>query len=353
VSRPTPSGAPGTDPGDRRVIVVDDEQSIREAIGRFLRARGFDVVVADSGSSALEQLRASKFAAMLCDVRMPGMTGLELLPSALRLEPDLAVLMLTGLNDASTATDALAQGAMDYLLKPIELDRLELAIAQALQRRSDRIDARDVAQLVREEVGLRTAELERERLALRGVAVATLESVVTHFEARDERRAGHSQRVAALACDVARIMHLDDETVGHIHVAARLHDVGKIALPEALLRPAAELSASERGRLEQHVTIGVQMLTPIKHLAPAIPFVRDHHERWDGTGYPSRRRGDQISLGGRILAAADSLVGATSALPYSPAVDVRAALERLEPDSGAHFDPDVFRALSEAVRSAR
>ncbi|HKS06279.1 MAG TPA: HD domain-containing phosphohydrolase [Gemmatimonadaceae bacterium] len=351
MNRATPSGVPGADPVDRRVIVVDDEQSIREAIGRFLRARGFDVVIVDSGAAALEQLRASKFAAMLCDVRMPGMTGLEMLPGALKLEPDLAVLMLTGLNDASTATEALAQGAMDYLLKPIELDRLELAIAQALQRRSDRIDARDVAQLVREEVDLRTAELEREKLALRGLTVSVLESVVTHFEARDARRAGHSQRVAALARDVARAMRLDDENTGHIHLAARLHDVGMIALPDALLRPGGELSASERTELEKHVAIGVQILTPIRHAAAAIPFVRDHHERWDGKGYPAQLRGDQISLGGRIIAAADAFVGATSA-PYSTAADTGAVLKRLEADSGAHFDPEVFRALAQVVRSA-
>src|SRR5687767_11674943 len=103
---------PGTDPVDRRVLIVDDEETIRDALGRFLRARGFEVVVADSAAVALEQLRAARFGAMLCDVRMPGTTGMELLPEAHRLDPDLAVLMLTGLNDAATATEALAHGAV-------------------------------------------------------------------------------------------------------------------------------------------------------------------------------------------------------------------------------------------------
>ena len=351
MNRPTPSSVPDADAGNRRVIVVDDETSIREAIGRFLRARGFEVVIADSGQAALEHLRSARFAAMLCDVRMPAMTGLELLPHALKLEPDLAVLMLTGLNDAATATEALAQGAMDYLLKPIELDRLELAIAQALQRRSDRIDARDVAQLVHEEVALRTAELEREKLALRGLTVAVLENVVTLFEAKHQHRVGHSQRVASLARGVARAMRLDAETIGNVHLAARLHDVGKIALPDSLLLSTRELSPAEQAEMQKHVDLGVQILTPIKHLAPAIPFVRDHHERWDGTGYPARLRGAQISVGGRILAAADALVARTSGRPYSPAVDVEAALRQLEPDAGTHFEPDVFRALERVARS--
>lgn len=351
MNRPTPSGVPGVDPTDRRILVVDDEASIRDAIGKFLRARGFDVIATDSAAVALEHLRATRFGAMLCDVRMPGMTGLELLPEARRLDPDLAVLMLTGLNDATTATEAIAGGATDYLLKPIELDHLEDAVSGALRRRRDRIEQRDVAGLVREEVSLRTAELEREKLALRGLSVSVLETVVTLFEARDAHRAGHSLRVGALGRDIARALRLDSETIGHVHVAGRLHDIGKIALPDSLLARAGALTPGDDAELRTHVAIGVQLLTPLKHLSPALPYVRDHHERWDGSGYPAGLQGAAISIGGRILAAADAFVVSTAGSAYSPPMPAADALARLAQVAGVQLDPEVVGALQQVARA--
>jgi response regulator RpfG family c-di-GMP phosphodiesterase len=345
----TRGGAP-SDVSDHRILVVDDEQSIRDAIGRFLRARGFEVHVADTAAAALERLQTSRFAALLCDVRMPGASGMELLPQVRRIDPDLAVLMLTGLNDAATATEALSHGAMDYLLKPIELDRLEIAIGTALRKRREHIEQRDVAQLVREEVSLRTAELEREKLALRGLTVSVLEGIVTLMEAKDPYRAGHSQRVAALAGAVAQTLRLDNDAIGHVTLAARLHDIGKVALPEAILLKPAPLTPTEYEAVRQHVGVGVQILAPIKHFAPALPFVRDHHERWDGSGYPSRLRGEDISVGGRILAAADAFVAVTAGRPYFTALPPTDALPYLAHYVGTYFDPAVFRVLQQVVR---
>jgi HD-GYP domain-containing protein (c-di-GMP phosphodiesterase class II) len=226
-------------------------------------------------------------------------------------------------------------------------------LTQALRRRGDRIEQRDVDRLVREEVALRTEELEREKLVLRGITLTVLDTIVTLFEAKDEFCAGHSQRVAALAGDIAAELGLDPDTVGHVQVAGRLHDIGNVAVSEPLMLKPAPLTPQEFEGVRDHVRIGVQILTPIKHLAPALPYVRDHHEHWDGTGYPSGLAGEAISIGGRILAVADAFVAVTSGRAYFHALTPVDAVRHLAPRAGTHFDPGVIRALERVVaRSA-
>ena len=155
-----------TDPAARRVLVVDDEESIRLALGKFLRSRGYDVTTVNDGAAAIESLRQARFDAMLCDVRMPGMTGIAVVARALEIHPDLAILMITAVSDAPTATEALANGAMDYLMKPVELVDLARAVERALHKRDLESQMRNVERVVRDEVELRTAELRRDVLRL-------------------------------------------------------------------------------------------------------------------------------------------------------------------------------------------
>src|SRR5687768_7391551 len=185
-----------TEPAVRRVLVVDDEDMIRSALGKFLRSRGFEVTTCDSGSAALDALRGERYVAMLADVRMPGMTGLALVPAALAVDPELAVMMLTAVNDAPTATEALAHGAMDYLMKPIELTDLAAAVERVLHKRDLAIEQRKVERLIREEVAAQTEELNRERLMLNNVLVDVVRALVTAQEAKDAFLRGHSDRVA-------------------------------------------------------------------------------------------------------------------------------------------------------------
>src|SRR6185369_9720108 len=172
---------------------------------------------------------------MLCDIRMPLMSGLDVLPHALRLDGDLAVVMLTGVNDAGTATDALSQGAMDYLVKPVELAELERAVERAAHRRGLEIERRNVEWVIREEVALRTEELEKEKRSLRSLTVSIAQTLINAMEAKDVYLRGHSQRVAELAASVAESLDLDVDTVENVRLAGRLHDVGKIGVREDIL----------------------------------------------------------------------------------------------------------------------
>jgi response regulator RpfG family c-di-GMP phosphodiesterase len=223
------------DGGPWRVLIVDDEETIRLALSKFLRTRGYAVQTAESGAVALDLLQRGKYVLMLCDVRMPGLSGVELVPRALSIDPELAIVMLTAVNDAPTAAEVLSAGAMDYLMKPIELTDLQQALERVLHRRGLSIEQRNVERLIREEVALRTAELEREKLALRALNIDIVEALINALEAKDIYLRGHSQRVAHLAAAIAQDLGLDEDTVEEIRLAGRLHDVGKIGIREAVL----------------------------------------------------------------------------------------------------------------------
>jgi putative two-component system response regulator len=341
--------ARGADAMVQRVLVVDDEESIRRAIGKFLRARGFEVVTAESGMEALDQLEQQSFVLMLCDVRMPGLTGVEIVPRALQLDGELAVMMLTAVNDAPTATEALSHGAMDYLMKPVELADLEQAIERALHKRALLIEQRRVERMIREEVAQRTEELEREKDALRNLTVRIAETLINAMEVKDVYLRGHSQRVAELAASMAEELGLPPDTVEHVRIAGRLHDVGKIGTREAVLNKPGKLTPEEFAHVKEHVRIGMEILAPLSHLGEALVFVHDHHEHWDGGGYPRGLEATEISIGGRILAAADAFDALTSKRAYREPMEPNETIAFLKEHVGRLLDPDVFGALRTVV----
>jgi cyclic di-GMP phosphodiesterase len=337
----------------KRLLVVDDEESIRTVLGRFLRARGYEVVTADSAAAALDMLGSQRFLLALCDIRMPGMSGLELLPQARSVDPDLAVVMLTAVNDAPTATEALTHGALDYLMKPIELTDLESAVQRALHKRDLLIQQRAVERKIREEVVLRTAELEQEKAALRNLTVSVAETLINAMEAKDIYLLGHSQRVAELASSIATQLELSEDTVEQIRIAGRLHDVGKIGIRESVLNKPGSLTAEEFEHIKDHVRIGMEILAPLTHLGLALQYVQDHHEHWDGTGYPRGLAGTDISIGGRILAAADAFDALTSRRAYREPMSPEDTVAFLSKHVGRLLDPDVFAAMRTVVSRKR
>ncbi len=336
-------------PTKPRVLVVDDEETIRVALARFLRTRGFEAVTEDSGAAALARLTQEHFDIMLCDVRMPAMSGLEVLPHAFRLDGDLAVLMLTAVNEAATATEALAHGAMDYLVKPIELAELERAVDRAAHRRKLEIERRNVERVIREEVASRTEELERERQNLNALTIGVADTLINAMEAKDVFLRGHSQRVAELAASVAEALGLDADLVENARLAGRLHDVGKIGIREDVLNKPGPLSTEEFAHVQDHVRIGMEILAPLKHMPIALEYVHDHHEHFDGSGYPRGLQGEEITIGGRILAACDAFDALTTQRAFRDAIDPRATIAHLEGHVGSLLDPEVFAALKRVV----
>jgi putative two-component system response regulator len=339
--------------GLSRVLVVDDEDAIRCTLARFLGKRGYEVEVCESGPAALRLLGQEPFVVMICDIRMPGMSGLEVVPRALELDRDLAVLMLSGVNDARAATSALSSGALDYLVKPIVFPDLEAAIARAVHRRQLEIGRRNVERHIREEVELRTMELEKEKAALRTLTVGTAETLINAMEAKDVYLRGHSQRVAERAASVAEELGLDADVVEDVRLAGRLHDIGKIGIREDILNKPGPLTAEEYAHIQEHVRIGMEILEPLRHIADPLEFIHDHHEHFDGTGYPRGKSGIAISLGGRILTACDAFDAMTSRRAYREAFEANHAIDHLRGHVGRLLDPAVFAALERVVIQRR
>ncbi len=337
------------EPTARHVLVVDDEESIRTAVARFLRGRGFDVTTAESGAAALEALPTERFVAVLCDIRMPGMSGLELVPSIVQRDPDVAIIMLTAVNDAPTATEALGLGAMDYLMKPVELGDLAAAVERALHKRALAIEQRKVERLIREEVAAQTEELRVERAMLHSMVVDVVRALVSAQEAKNAFLAGHSDRVADLAATIASSLGLSDDDVEAVRIAGRVMDVGKIGTREEVLNKPGALTAEEFEHVKDHVAQGLEILSQIKPLARVLPFVEHHHEHWDGSGYPKGLQGEEISMGGRILNAADTYDALTSPRAWRNSMSPPEAIAFLEERSGILLDPTVFAALRAVV----
>ena len=332
-----------------RILIVDDEETIRLALRKFLRSRGYEVEIAGSGDQALEILGKQSFSLMLCDVRMPGMTGVQVVPHARQRDRDLAIIMLTAVNDAATATEVLSAGASDYLMKPVELADLQQAVDRALLKRTESMEKHRLDLLIRQEVALRTVELEQEKESLRLMSVSIAETLINAMEAKDLYLRGHSQRVAELAGQLAEEMRLDEAMCEDLRVAGRLHDVGKIGIREDILNKPDRLTPEEYDHVKRHVQIGLDILAPLFHIAKPLKYIEHHHEHWNGAGYPMGLTGETIPLGARILCVADTFDALTSKRAYRAPLEPLDALERLSVDVGKQFDPCVYDALVRVV----
>jgi putative nucleotidyltransferase with HDIG domain len=332
------------------VLVVDDEATFRDALARYLEHRGFAVRTASSGEEALERLREASAAVMLLDIRMPGMSGIDVVPEALDIDSDVAIVMLSAMTDATSAAHCMQRGALDYLTKPIDLRDLGLAVDRALRMRHTTIESRRISNWLREELAARTVELERERRKLEQVSLATLEALVNALEAKDPYLSGHSTRVAAIAATMAHELGLSDDDIERVRTAARLHDLGRVGVREEVVNKVGRLTPEEYDHVKSHVVIGSDILRPLTHLGNIADFVRGHHEHWDGSGYPDRLAGEKIPLGARIICAAEIWDALTTSRPYQERMSPEDASERMHQLVGTVIDPQVMEALSKAVR---
>lgn len=331
------------------LLVVDDEESIRTSLSRALTSQGYDVITAATGEEAIRAVRRHKLSCILLDVRLPDANGAELVGQLLELEPSAAVLMLTAVNDAASATLCMQRGAFDYLTKPVVLADLTGAIERALRRRETQMENAKINHWLKEEVALRTAELRIERANLERISVATLEALVNALEAKDPYLRGHSARVADLSAMVAAELGLADEQVEAVRTGGRLHDIGKIGIREEILNKHGPLTDEEFEHVKEHPVTGSDILAPLTHLGQVIEFVRSHHERWDGRGYPDGLAGTAIPMGARIIGAVEIYDALTTSRPYQEKMTPELAVERLRDLAGTVIDPEVHRALQQVV----
>src|SRR3954464_3735889 len=330
----------------QRVLVVDDEESIREIVASMLSAAGYVTRQASSGMEALNILNAGEeFDLMLSDLMMRDLDGIGLLEQTKTGYPDLPVIMVTAVHDISVALAAIRNGAYDYLLKPFEREQLLAAVSRALEMRRLKTENKAYQANLESLVAARTEQLRQAMTDLERSYDITLEALGDALDLKDAETEGHSKRVTAFTIAMARAMGVAGEKIRIIARGAFLHDIGKMAIPDAILRKPGALSEEEKLIMQEHCYRGYHMLRKIPFLAEAADIVYSHQEKYDGTGYPRGLKGEQIPLGARIFAVADTLDAITSDRPYRAAQPTKAALAEIGKFSGTQFDPTVVRTF--------
>jgi response regulator RpfG family c-di-GMP phosphodiesterase len=336
----------------RRVLIVDDDQAVRELLAEGLTSFGYPTLVANSAREAFDTIQQEPVRLVLSDIDMPGGNGIELLKRIKAYDADLDVIMVTGAIDADTAVRAIRQGASDYVTKPFNLDEVQIVVERTLEKRHLILQNRAYQERLEEIVALRTRELldkkrEVERLyeELQISYESSLHALVTALDLRDNETHGHSYRVVEYAVVVAETLGVTEPELTWIRRGAILHDVGKIGIPDAILRKPDKLNAEEWLEMKRHPEMGFRMLEHIRFLQPALDVVLSHQERWDGTGYPRQLRDEQIPLGARIFAVVDTFDAMTSDRPYRAALSIQTARAEIERCAGTQFDPQVAEAF--------
>ena len=352
-----------------RILVVDDEEAIREVVTSMLGSAGYKCQQASSGKEALAILDSGgQFELILSDLMMAELDGIGLLERTKEKYPDMPVVMVTAVHDISVALKAIRDGAYDYLLKPFEREQLLAAARRALENRRLKLENRAyqtrLVGLVEErtrELNLANRHLEqvnqtlertnedlkRLNLDLEKSYDITLEALGDALDLKDAETEGHSRRVTAFTIAIARQMGIASESheMRTIARGAFLHDIGKMAIPDKILRKPAKLEPQEIQTMQEHCFHGYQILKKIPFLQEPAEIVYAHQEKYDGTGYPRGLKGNEIPLGARIFAVADTLDAMINDRPYRAAQTIDAARKEIEAWSGRQFDPEVVKVF--------
>jgi putative two-component system response regulator len=329
-----------------RILIVDDEAAVRQLLSRRVAREGYRCEEASTGDEALIKIKSNPVQLVILDIKMPGRSGIELLPEIKAAHPDIAVIMATAITDTSTAIQCMKQGAYDYITKPFNLDGVVLSIERALEKRKLELENRDYQQHLEQKVGEQAQKI-------RASFLNAITALVYALEAKDKYTSGHSQRVAEISVAIAAELGLSQQDIEKIRLAGLIHDIGKIGVRESILNKSGRVNASEYQHILSHCDIGEHILTPIVEDEQILKAVRHHHERYDGTGYPDGLSGEQIPLGARILAVADTYDAIISGRPYREAESIQTACNEIQRHKGTQFDPEVVDAFLRIRKSAK
>ncbi|MDY6892700.1 MAG: response regulator [Chloroflexota bacterium] len=367
-----------------KILVVDDEESIRAGVSQKLLSTGYDCMTAANGKLALEAIFKNNFDLILLDIKMPGLSGMEVLRHVTERYTDIAVIMLSALVDTETAVESMRLGAYDYITKPVSLNTLVLRVEKALERRRLIVENREYHLRLEQKVGLQVEQIQRyyrealEELAHEETALRKLEatkqdkmttlsldatndvdaeeiywqmarSLAQLAEAHEPYIFGHAERVSILARKIAAHMGCPLDHIRDIQLAAILHDIGKISIPDHILFKPGRLTPTERYELEKHPAVAANVLRHIEYFTHILPLIEYHHEWYNGEGYPIRLKGEDIPLGARILAVASDYDAMTCPRPYRPSHSSAEAIQIFNEYSGIQWDPQVVDTLLQVL----
>ena len=332
-----------------RILIVDDENEIRQLLLELLGEQ-FDCEGASTAEEALDRLRKSQFELVISDITMPGMSGLDMIPHVKSVSPDTVVVMISGMQTVESAIGALRLGAFDYLMKPFDLRQVEAVVKRALEHHELIVAKQRYENHLEELVEQRTAELDRALDSLENAYRSTLKALTAALETRDSETHGHSERVVSYSLRLGREYGLSRDELKALEFGSLLHDIGKIGVPDSILRKPAKLTEEEWVRMREHPMHGQQILRGIEFLKGAARVVAQHHEKWDGSGYPLGLREEDIDVCARIFSVADAFDAITSDRVYRQGKSYEAAAKELDDWAGKQFDLQVVKAFHRVPR---
>ena len=328
-------------PNESIILVVDDDESVRLMLKSGLTLSGFNCFAAESPGEALKILQAYPVDVVVTDIKMPEMSGIEL-GRIVKTQYEADVIVMTGYVGDFNYEDIVQQGASDFIQKPLRIAEFIARLKRVLSERNSKQERlKALADL--------KLNLDKFQRAMEGI----VQAISVAVEMRDPYTAGHQQRVADLACTVAKEMSLSDDDVYGLRMAAVIHDLGKITVPAGILAKPGRLSDLEYELIKNHVRAGYDILKQIEFPWPLAEIILQHHERLDGSGYPQGLKEKDILLQARILAVADVFETIASHRPYRPSLGLQRALDELQDNSGALYDSTVVSTLIRLVSENR
>jgi len=320
-----------------RILIVDDEATIRKLLRQKLSREGYQCEEAGSAEQALEKLTSNLTELVILDIRMPGKSGIELLPEIRVSYPDTAVVMATAVAEIDIAIQCMKQGAYDYISKPFILDEVMLCVDRTLEKRRLELNIREYQQHLEQKVEEQTQEIRR-------VFLGAIEALVFALETKDKYTAGHSRRVTEIAVAIGRELGLSPDDIEDLRWAGLLHDVGKIAVDQLIQNKPGKLTPEEYEHIMIHAYVGAGIVKPVVN-DKVVEMIKHHHDHYDGSGLHQVVAGEDIPLGARILAVADAFDAMTSDRPYRSAMSLEEALNEVRRCTGTQFAPIVAAAF--------
>jgi len=353
------------------ILIVDDEEPIRNAVSRKLQAEGYNCVIAVDGKEALWKAFMQDFNLVLLDIKMPGMSGMDLLAQMGVDHPDTGVVMITAIGDSQTAVEAMKLGAYDYVTKPFNLDDLVIRVGRALERRRLVLENREYQARLEQKIERQTGQIDkyfheavdalsREEMAVRvqsgssvdgdmdaieEIYLQTARMLAQMNEVHEPYSLGHAERVSVLANQIALKLGCSEELIKDIRLAAVVQDIGKITIPDSILFKPGRLTSAEYGEIKKHPTATVNMVRHMDRFLTILPLIESHHEWFNGKGYPHKLKGERIPLGARILSVADSYIAMTCPRPYRLRLSEEEAVQALKKGTASQWDPAVVDVL--------
>lgn len=341
----TPHDPTHARPSSTRVLAVDDEPAACKLLSLILTPPAFRCTTACTAEEALVALQREPFDAVISDLQMPGLSGMELLLEVRHKHPHMAFLVTTGVDDVDVGVKAMRSGADDYLVKPLHESAVVASLENALHKRHLEQELELYRHHLEELVAARTDQLQAAFKQIAQSYEDTLQSLGAAIDLRDNETAGHSRRVCCYSLEIARALGWQEKELGSLSRGAWLHDIGKLGVPDGILLKRGPLTPEERKIMQRHSQIGFDLVKDIPFLADATDVVLMHHERFDGSGYPQGLKGEAIPLSARIFAIADTLDAITSERPYQRASSFDFAKDRIRQLSGTAFDPQIVNVF--------